>query len=200
MEREFKWNIKQPEDFDVLADSDFVKPLVTEETRLEMEAAYYDTADGLVSKVHGGLRLRRENKETVVCLKLAARSEFDGACKAREEYEVCAEDIRAGIRRLPSVGAPQDFCDQLMQANLIEQGRTMFTRFASQLAYKGCTCELSFDYGRMTHLTRIGTICEMELEYKGGSDFDFDELAITLQNKFALEPQPLSKLARMMQL
>ena len=30
MEREFKWNIKQPEDFDVLADSDFVKPLVTE--------------------------------------------------------------------------------------------------------------------------------------------------------------------------
>ena len=46
MEREFKWNIKQPEDFDILADSDFVKPLVTEETRLEMEAAYYDTADG----------------------------------------------------------------------------------------------------------------------------------------------------------
>ena len=104
MEREFKWNIKQPEDFDVLADSDFVKPLVTEETRLEMEAAYYDTADGLVSKAHGGLRLRRENKETVVCLKLAARSEFDGACKAREEYEVRAEDIRAGIRQLPSVG------------------------------------------------------------------------------------------------
>ena len=113
---------------------------------------------------------------------------------------MCAEDIRAGIRQLPSVGAPQDFCDQLMQSNLIEQGRTMFTRFASQLAYKGCTCELSFDYGRMTHLTRIGTICEMELEYKGGSAFDFDELAITLQNKFALEPQPLSKLARMMQL
>lgn len=120
--------------------------------------------------------------------------------RQREEYEVCAEDIRAGIRQLPSVGAPQDFCDQLMQSNLIEQGRTMFTRFASQLAYKGCTCELSFDYGRMTHLTRIGTICEMELEYKGGSAFDFDELAITLQNKFALEPQPLSKLARMMQL
>ena len=195
MEREFKWNIKQPEDFDRIADSDFVKPLVTEEIRLEMEAAYYDTADGLVSKAHGGLRLRRENKD-----KLAARSAYDGACKAREEYEVSADDIRSGIQKLPSVGAPQDFCDQLMKVNLIEQGRTMFTRFASQLSYKGCTCELSFDYGRMTHSTRIGTICEMELEYKGGSDFDFDELAITLQNKFDLEPQPLSKLARMMRL
>ena len=96
MEREFKWNIKQPEDFDRIADSDFVKPLVTEEIRLEMEAAYYDTADGLVSKAHGGLRLRRENKDKVVCLKLAARSAFDGACKAREEYEDSADDIRSG--------------------------------------------------------------------------------------------------------
>lgn len=200
MEREFKWNIKQPEDFDVLADSDFVKPLVTEETRLEMEAAYYDTADGLVSKVHGGLRLRRENKETVVCLKLAARSEFGRRLQGARGIR----SVRGGHPCRHSAAAVRRRTAGLLRpAHAIEfnrTGRTMFTRFASQLAYKGCTCELSFDYGRMTHLTRIGTICEMELEYKGGSAFDFDELAITLQNKFALEPQPLSKLARMMQL
>ncbi|MDO4174359.1 MAG: CYTH domain-containing protein [Eubacteriales bacterium] len=200
MEREFKWSIREPDDFDRIADSSTVSPLITEETRLEMEAAYYDTVDGQIAKAHGGLRLRRENQDSVVCLKLAAQEGFDGARKAREEYEVQAPDIRTGLAALPEAGAPQEICDGLRHANLIQLGRTIFTRFRFVLQYRNCTCELAFDYGKLTRHGRVGPICEMELELLDGSESDFDALAIQLQHEFDLEPQPLSKLARMMAL
>ena len=200
MEREFKWMIPDPAEFDPIADSSTVSALVQKKGRLEMEAMYYDTADNLIARCHGGLRLRRENETRVVCLKLAAESGFGGARKAREEYECTAPDIRTGIQNLPAAGAPQDICDCLLQANLIELGRTAFTRFWFLLSYQGCTCELAFDYGKLTRNGRVGPICEMELELKSGSEADFDALAVQLQQEFDLKPQPLSKLARMMRL
>ena len=200
MEREFKWMIPDPSEFDPIADSSTVSALVQKKGRLEMEAMYYDTADNLIARCHGGLRLRRENETRVVCLKLAAESGFGGARKAREEYECTAPDIRTGIQNLPAAGAPQDICDCLLQANLIELGRTAFTRFWFLLSYQGCTCELAFDYGKLTRNGRVGPICEMELELKSGSEADFDALAGQLQQEFDLKPQPLSKLARMMRL
>lgn len=200
MEREFKWMIPDPSEFDPIADSSTVSALVQKKGRLEMEAMYYDTTDNLIARCHGGLRLRRENETRVVCLKLAAESGFGGARKAREEYECTAPDIRTGIQNLPAAGAPQDICDCLLQANLIELGRTAFTRFWFLLSYQGCTCELAFDYGKLTRNGRVGPICEMELELKSGSEADFDALAVQLQQEFDLKPQPLSKLARMMRL
>ena len=200
MEREFKWMIPDPSEFDPIADSSTVSALVQKKGRLEMEAMYYDTADNLIARCHGGLRLRRENETRVVCLKLAAESGFGGARKAREEYECTAPDIRTGIQNLPAAGAPQDICDCLLQANLIELGRTAFTRFWFLLSYQGCTCELAFDYGKLTRNGRVGPICEMELELKSGSEADFDALVVQLQQEFELKPQPLSKLARMMRL
>ena len=200
MEREFKWMIPDPSEFDPIADSSTVSALVQKKGRLEMEAMYYDTADNLIARCHGGLRLRRENETRVVCLKLAAESGFGGARKAREEYECTAPDIRTGIQNLPASGAPQDICDCLLQANLIELGRTAFTRFWFLLSYQGCTCDLAFDYGKLTRNGRVGPICEMELELKSGSEADYDALAVQLQQEFDLKPQPLSKLARMMRL
>ena len=195
MEREFKWMIPDPSEFDPIADSSTISALVQKKGRLEMEAMYYDTADNLIARCHGGLRLRRENETRVVCLKLAAESGFGGARKAREEYECTAPDIRTGIQNLPAAGAPQDICDCLLQANLIELGRTAFTRFWFLLSYQGCTCELAFDYGKLTRNGRVGPICEMELELKSGSEADFDALAVQLQQEFDLKPQPLSKLS-----
>lgn len=200
MEREFKWMMPDPSEFDRIADSSMVSSLVRETGRLEMEAMYYDTSDGLIARCHGGLRLRRENEIRVVCLKLAAESGFGGALKAREEYECTAPDIRTGIQNLPSAGAPQEICDRLLQANLIELGRTAFTRFWFLLGYQDCTCELAFDYGKLVRGGRVGPICEMELELKSGSEADFDALAVQLQQEFDLKPQPLSKLVRMMSL
>ena len=56
MEREFKWQIANPADFDRIAESDAVQPLVQSSGTTEMEAIYYDTFDGQLAKVRGGLR------------------------------------------------------------------------------------------------------------------------------------------------
>lgn len=200
MEREFKWKIPDPSDFDRIANNHMVFDRTQEFGKLEMEAMYYDTSDGLIARNHGGLRLRRENETRVVCLKLAAQSSFDGALKAREEFECTAPDIRTGIEQLPACGAPKEICDQLLKCNLIELGRTIFTRIWFLLRYQDCTCELAFDHGTLSRNGRMAPICEMELELKSGSETDFDTFAILLQKEFDLQPQPLSKLARMMKL
>lgn len=200
MEREFKWSIDDAQSFDRLVTSEEIAPLIQSSDVIEMEAIYYDTFDGQIAKVHGGLRLRRENGEGVCCLKLAPHSDYDGAYKAREEYECYAPDIRSGMLNLPSAGAPQEFCDKILKSDLMELGRTVFTRRAYLLTFGGSRCELAFDAGKITHRGRMMPICEVELELKDGSEADFDTLALTLQKKFDLRPQPLSKLARLLRL
>ena len=197
MECEFKWQIADPADFERIAANEIVAPLIQSSDEVEMDATYYDTFDGQIAKARGGLRLRREDGEGVVCLKLTTGEGFDGALKQREEYECYAPDIRSGMLNLPSVGAPQDFCDNVLCSDLIELGRMVFTRKAYILKYGNCTCELAFDDGHMHRRGRKQTLCEMELELKSGSEEDFTALAIELQNKLDLQPQPLSKLARM---
>ena len=105
MEREFKWNADAA-DFDRIPASALIAPLIQSDGAVEMEAAYYDTADGIVSSLRGGLRFRRENDKGVVCLKLAAQASYDGACKLREEFECEAPDLLTGIQTLPSASAP----------------------------------------------------------------------------------------------
>ena len=197
MECEFKWQITNPSDFDRIANSDIIAPLVQSTDEIEMDATYYDTLDGQIAKVRGGLRFRRENGEGVVCLKLSSQENFNGAFKQREEYECYAPDIRSGMLNLPSVGAPQDFCDHVLKSDLLELGRMLFHRTTYLLAYKHCTCELAFDIGHIYHRSRKLPLCEIELELKTGSEDDFTTLALEMQNKLNLKPQPLSKLARM---
>ncbi len=200
MEYEFKWSIDGADAFDGLVNSKLVAPLITSQDVAEMEAVYYDTFDGQIAKAHGGLRMRRENGDMVCCLKLSPQSGYDGAYVAREEYQCYAPDIRSGMLNLPSVGAPQDFCDQILKSDLTELGRTQFTRHIFLLTFEGSTSELAFDTGKISHRGRTMPICEVELEYKDGSQDDFSRLALKLQEAFDLTPQPLSKLARMLRL
>lgn len=200
MEREYKWSATDSAQFQSIVSSDTVAPLVQSHETISMEATYYDTFDKQIEKARGGLRLRRENNESVVCLKLSPQLEYDGALKSREEYECYAPDIRSGILNLPSFGAPQDFCDTILKSDLIELGRTDFIREAYTIRYAGCTCELAFDTGRISRRGRRAPICEIELEHKNGSTEDFHALAQLLQTTFALEPERRSKLVRMLHL
>ncbi len=200
MEREYKWSIASEAQFHTIVSSDTVAPLVQSHETISMEATYYDTFDKQIEKAHGGLRLRRENNESIACLKLAPKLEYNGALKSREEYECYAPDIRSGILNLPSFGAPQDFCDAILKADLMELGRTDFLREAYTIRYAGCTCELAFDTGHISRRGRSAPICEIELEHKDGSTKDFHALAQLLQSTFALEPECRSKLMRMLHL
>lgn len=200
MEHEFKWNIPDVRSFDKMVESKTVAPLIQSTNVVEMEAIYYDTFDRQIAHARGGLRLRRENGEGVCCLKLSPQVKYDGAYKAREEYECYAPDIRSGMLNLPSVGAPQEFCDKVLKSDLIELGRTIFTRRTYLLAFSGSKCELAFDIGKISHRGRFAPICEVELELKDGTPEDLYALAAQLEREFPLHPQPLTKLARMVRL
>ena len=198
MEQEFKWSTPDIGAFmDILAA--YHMPEIPGTTC--MDARYYDTADGMVKQMHGGLRLRTEGTQSVCCLKLAASSAFGGALKAREEFECEAPDIESGLHLLPQqTKAPADVCRALLDAGLIELGRTSFTRYAVLLTEDGCTAELSFDHGELFRDGRRAPISEIELEFKSGSVQAFEALGSRLQQNFHLTPEPLSKLVRLMQL
>lgn len=194
MEKEYKWSVSGEDVFERLLHSDAVSPLVSQRQVIEMEAIYYDTADGVVSGIGGGLRLRKENGQSVCCLKLEASG--SGAMKIREEYECPASTIEEGLQHLPAYGAPGALCDTLLMLYVAETCRTVFKRNATVLSTPSFTAELSFDTGLLLANGRTGTICEIELELKNGSEEAFDRFCGKLESTFSLTPQPLSKLAR----
>ena len=200
MEQEYKWCCTGAQQFEAIPLHPSVAPLVRKQQCIEMEARYYDSADGLVSRLGGSLRLRRENDASVCCLKLASRNRANGSCKIREEFECAAPDIDIGLNLLPQVGAPQDVCTVLLTGGVTELGFTRFTRRAYLLDTDDCTAELAFDSGSLGRGGKTAPICEIELELKSGSSTAFQQLAQTLQQTFSLTGQSLSKLGRMMSL
>ena len=195
MERELKWHADARLHDEVAA---WAAPLCTAETRYDMDARYYDTADGMLAARRAGLRIRRENGESVCCLKCDVHTE--GAEHVREEYECPADTIEHGLAALPAVGAPAALCGALAQSGVTEICRVHFTRRALTLTYQGAVAELALDTGTLSRGTREAPLCEIELEAKSGTDEGFRALCARLSSAFFLRPEPRSKLARAMAL
>ncbi len=200
MEQEFKWRC--PEEtmfFDILSAPQL--PPHGELHRIRMSARYYDTQDGTIRRLGGGLRLRQEDNDSICCLKLTAASSHEGALKTREEYECSAPDIRTGLRRLPEqTGAPADLCLRLADAPIIELGRTTFVRQVVLLQHDRFEAELSLDLGQIVRGEQSVPIHEIELELQSGDPAAFLAFGEQLQDTCSLVPEPWSKLARMLRL
>ena len=194
MEIEYKWELPDEDAVRRLLADAFVANHMTSSDVVRMHSTYYDTPAQDVHRLHGGLRIRRENDKSVCCLKLSAKNQ--DACKTRREYEVEAADIREGLEKLPQVGAPRDICELLLKGDPQATCETDFTREAKAIVTDAFTAELALDRGELGRLDKRAPICEVELEYKSGSVESFHEFAARLQNGYGLVVQPLSKLAR----
>lgn len=197
MEIEYKWELPDEESLAKLID-EIATGCTGEPRRIRMQATYYDTPGADVAKVHGGLRIRKENDDSVCCLKLSAAS-ADG-CKSREEFEVDATDIVEGLSKLPGTGAPKELCDKLLIAGPQPTCHTDFDRTAYGFEPPTFSAEIAIDRGKLGNHNGSAPIHEMELEYKGGSIEDFHAFANRIQNEYGLEVQHMSKLARAMSL
>lgn len=198
MEIEYKWELPGEAVLaDLLSDAT-VAPMLGDARELSMHATYYDTANQDVSRMRGGLRVRRENDESVCCLKLAA-GDTDG-CKTRREFEMAADDVIEGLRNLPSVGAPVDVCEMLLAANPQPTCETDFVRREYGLEGGSFAAALAIDVGDMRRQGHVAPIHELEFELLSGSRGAFHAFARWMQDEFDLEVQPLSKLARAMAL
>lgn len=195
MERELKWHADARLQDEVAA---WATALCTAKAHYEMDARYYDTADGMLAARRAGLRIRRENGESVCCLKCDVHTA--GAEHIREEYECPADTIEHGLAALPAAGAPAALCDALAQSGVQEICRVRFIRHALTLTYQGATAELALDTGTLSRSGQEAPLCEIELEAKSGSDEGFRALCARLSSAFFLRPEPRSKLARAMAL
>ncbi len=167
----------------------------TGETReLRMDSAYYADAAGRLAAGGFTLRLRRENGVGVCCLKWKSGGDR-GAVKVRGELECPAEDIGSGVRGLLALGAPEGFADAVRGGDLSPFARVRFLRRAVLLSLDGMEAELALDCG-VFGSAGIVPFCELEVEWKAGPLPVYEALLRELEEAFALEPQPLSKLAR----
>lgn len=204
MEVEYKWDLTNAGGLAALDAAEKLSPYIRGSKDIAMHAIYYDTVDGDVLALRGGLRRREENGLSVCSLKLEV--EVSDGKATREEYEVACDDIRQALELLPEAGAPRDVCEMLAGKELKVNCETEFDRRAFSLAVgaQGAAdafeAELAFDEGVLRRDGREQEFREMELEHKDGSLDAFNDFALDIQDTAHLTPQPLSKLARAMSL
>lgn len=202
MEVEYKWDLTDAGGPAALDAAEKLSPYIRGSKDIAMHATYYDTVDGDVLALRGGLRRREENGLSVCSLKLEV--EVSDGKATREEYEVACDDIRQALELLPEAGAPRDVCEMLAGKELKVNCETEFDRRAFSLAVgaQGAAdafeAELAFDEGVLRRDGREQEFREMELEHKDGSLDAFNAFALDIQDTAHLTPQPLSKLARAM--
>lgn len=202
MEIEYKWDLTDAGGPAALDAAEKLSPYIRGSKDIAMHATYYDTVDGDVLALRGGLRRREENGLSVCSLKLEI--EVSDGKATREEYEVACDDIRQALELLPEAGAPCDVCEMLAGKELKVNCETEFDRRAFSLAVgaQGAAdafeAELAFDEGVLRRDGREQEFREMELEHKDGSLDAFNAFALDIQDTAHLTPQPLSKLARAM--
>lgn len=194
MEQEYKWLISE-EKIKNIINSEFVAQYIINEFKIDMEAIYYDDINGTIKKIRGALRKRKQNEDSICCLKIEQNS--DNNCKKRNEYEIKEDNIYIALEQFPNIGAPRELCEKIRKEELIELCILKFYRNAYELKIKeNCILELSFDKGMMIRGEKKQNFIEIELEFKSGDEKSFHIYASELESKFDLKIQPLSKIAR----
>lgn len=195
MEREFKWKASAQQ-FDALCQSLGLHP--HPQTILHMDAIYYDDTAHSLRDRKIGLRLRSENGRKVCCMKL--RTEAQNGLHVHEEYECAADTLIDGLQKLPAHGASADLCQRLAQSELIPIAHVCFDRQPVMWTQNGFSAELSLDIGTLASGSQSVQFCEIECEYKEGDADAFQTACEAQAARFALTPEPLSKLARALSL
>lgn len=195
MEQEFKWTADRAA-YDRLCAALSCRA----ETTTEMRATYYDTPDRTLRARKIGLRLRQENGVSVCCMKKRGGERTADGLHAHAEYECPASSIEEGLSTLPAQGADPVLCAELAHAGLIPICRTSFRRLARLADGGAFTAELAFDQGTLASGGRETPFSEIELELKSGDAAAFRAFGESLARMHGLMPQPLSKLARALQL
>ena len=188
MGREFE--LKFRADADQLA---AIEALYGDFTPITMETTYYDTPAGDLRRLHWTLRRRFENGRSVCTLKTPLP---DGS---RGEWETECPSIEEAIPKLCKLGAPE-LLAVLTEGGIEPYCGAKFLRLAKLLTLENASVELALDRGCLLGGGREEPFAEVEAEYKSGSEEAAVAFAESLAARFALTPEPKSKVARAMAL
>lgn len=144
----------------------------TAATPMRLQAAYFDTADGLLAGAGVALRLRREGARWVQTLKAAGADTM-----TRLEHNAPRRERSAAVPALDlalHAGTPAgDRLAALLasrpEAALVCRYRTDIRRTARTVRRHGATLELAFDEGAIVAGAASLPVCELEIELVSGS-------------------------------
>ena len=156
---------------------------------IAMATTYYDTPEGALSARHITLRQRMENGTAVCTVKTPCP---DGG---RGEWELPCENITDAIPLLCKLGAPAELLSWTAKGVVPVCG-ARFTRRAKQIQLEDCTAELALDAGILTGGGKEIPLCEVEVEFKSGSEAAAVVFANVLAVEFGLKPEKKSKFRR----
>ena len=172
-------------------------------TRTHLQARYFDTADGTLSKNGVALRLRKEGRRWVQ----TAKALGDGPLH-RLEHNVDLGMARSGVPVGADAGRHRgtpvgEVLDRLLgDASLVETFATDIWRSTRIARLNRSTAELALDIGRVVapasggRPERVAKVCELELELVQGSVSDLVVLAQRWSQRHGLWFSTVSKAER----
>lgn len=167
----------------------------------QIDTTYFDTPERLLGQQGMALRLRRLGRQWVQTLK---SGDVMAALSARGEWEVPATARTLELQRFPPAARRALAAAGLKGAaaqDLRPWFRTRFRRTAWLVEHAGAQVEVALDEGELVAGRRRASICELELELKGGPASALLSLALQVVAPkrgapLPLVPLPESKAAR----
>lgn len=212
METELKLKLIDPDKAPDLFEHSWVSGLLMPGSRrqLKMHSLYYDTAEGDLNKRMATLRIRLENDNRVMTVKLGEKTAASLHQRLEWNLHLTDEtwdpdledgfDSQAFLKFAVSDGDPDDELQEILE--LIDDKPLMlvceahFERIAWDIGYGDTLMELALDDGYLKGGNLEEKLLELELELKEGDVRDLLELGESLQEHLPLIPEQKSKYAR----
>ena len=153
---------------------------------ISMETTYFDTPDSQLSAKKCTLRRRMENGISVCTMKTPIAGFGRGEWDVKAPW--CAETAMELFAAAQQEAIPFEALTPVCGAR--------FTRLAKTVELPGCTVEIALDTGILMGGDREIPLCELEVEYKDGSEAVASAWAERLAERFGLEAETKSKFRR----
>ena len=198
MEIELKYRIDDPKTIDkIFSETVINKNKDAEAEMVPMDAVYFDTEDGALTKHNIAFRVRREGDNYVATVKW--NDDVEEGLYKREELNVYVDE--------ESINNPyisvfdQSEVEELLHSlsdgkKFIRLMEMNFVRRQIRIDNGDCICEISADIGKIICNEKSTDILELELELLSGSQDALSALGKSFADKYMLEPEGKSKFVR----
>lgn len=187
-ELEFKYKISGQAQFDALRELLQSRYPGNWET-VKMETDYYDTRDRRLAAKNWTLRIRFENRVSVLTVKTP------GQGRVRGEWEVPEGTLPGGLMALVRRGAPEELME-LYNATLFSVCGARFRRLRRIVEVEGARIELALDRGVLLGRAKELPFWELEAELKEGDPHALGRWCEAFAAEQGLTEEHLSKFAR----
>lgn len=200
MEKEYKYTLSDEKIFDkIVEECEFIPVEKRNIESIDMKAVYFDTADRKLLEKGVAYRIRNENDRITATIKWD-KDVRDGY-HIREEFNLVVNDERYAKNPDIEMFRSSDAYEVLEKAagdeKLVQMIGMEYKRRQIKIdTGKSISC-ISVDKGIIHHLDGHDVpVLELEIEWFYGDEDDFMQLATSIQKKYSLVAENISKLQR----